>query len=258
LSTPILEIKNLHVKADNMEIIRGVDLSFFRGKFYAILGPNGSGKSTIAKTIMGFPEYKVTQGDILFEGKSILLKSITERARIGIAYAFQSPPTIKGVTLGKFICLICSNCGLNMGDGGKLEEGACRPDILKELEKLKISNLKDREINDKFSGGEMKRSELLQVLCMKPKVMILDEPDSGLDYDSLKLVASELKAIKERGDTTVIVVTHHRYILEYVQADRIDVIFKGKKVYTGGMEILPELEKLGYRKFLAQFNSMTL
>ncbi|MHA1409692.1 MAG: Fe-S cluster assembly ATPase SufC [Candidatus Odinarchaeia archaeon] len=253
----ILELENLHTKANGTTILKGVSLKFEKNKVYAILGPNGSGKSTIAKTIMGFPNYKITKGDILFEGKSILDKNITERARLGIALAFQNPPTIKGVKLDKFICKICRDCKrVNASrNGSELgSDNTCAPSITDGFRKLKIENLLDRDINDGFSGGEMRRSELVQVISLKPKVMILDEPDSGLDYDSLRLVGNLLKSIRDMKNTTIIVITHSRYILDYLDADKIFIIYKGVKAYECGTECLDELEELGYEKFLKKYN----
>ncbi|MEM2109775.1 MAG: Fe-S cluster assembly ATPase SufC [Candidatus Odinarchaeota archaeon] len=249
----ILSLLDLHVSAGTTPILKGVSLNFEKNRVHAIVGPNGSGKSTIAKAIMGFPDYKITQGDILYNGQSILNKTITERARMGIALAFQNPPVIKGVKLDKFICMICQNCrGLTENRSGKHlgVVDKCSPDLSDGFRKLLIENLKDRDINDGFSGGEIRRSELFQVISLKPEVMILDEPDSGLDYDSLKLVGRELKEIRDAGKTTMIIITHSRYILEYLEADRVFIIDKGKKVFDGDKSILPQLEELGYREFL--------
>ncbi len=252
-SEKILSLIDLHVNADNTPILKGISIEFEKNRVYAIVGPNGSGKSTIAKAIMGFPDYKVTRGDILYKGESIINKTITERARMGIALAFQNPPVIKGVKLDKFICRICRDCrrisdnrsGRHLGEIDK-----CTPDLTEGFKKLLIENLKNRDINDGFSGGEIRRSELFQVISLKPEVMILDEPDSGLDYDSLKLVGRTLKEIRNSGKTTMIIITHSRYILEYLEADKVFIIEKGKKVFDGDKTILPQLEELGYKEFL--------
>lgn len=249
----MLELSRLHVTVENEEILKGVDLSFEAGKVYAVLGPNASGKSTLARTIIGLPEYRVTQGDIRMQGKSILDRNITERARMGIAYAFQHPPRISGVRLEDFVCRICA--GTECTDSHARTVGlldSCRVDLVEGFERLGIANLRGRDLNDGFSGGEEKRSELFQVLSMRPRLMILDEPDSGLDYDSLKLVGRELKLLRDQGATTMIIISHSRYILEYLRADRIDILRQGRKVYSGTMELLPELADLGYEGFLAK------
>lgn len=252
-NSPLLEIRDLYVEIEGSETLKGVNLEFEFGKVYAILGPNASGKSTLARTIIGLPDYHITKGDIRFEGKSILGHSITERARMGIAYAFQHPPRISGVRLEDFVCQICH--------GGECIEPeikdigtphSCRTDLVEGFHRLGIVNLRERDLNDGYSGGEQKRSELFQVMSMKPRIMILDEPDSGLDYDSLRLVGHELKILRDTYTTTMIIISHHRYILEYLEVDRIDILQEGKKVYTGTMDIIPELAELGYEQFLTQ------
>jgi len=248
---PLLQVRDLHVVVGGAEVLKGVSLSFEAGKVYAILGPNASGKSTLARTIIGLPEYQVVRGDILLEGRSILGRNITERARMGIAYAFQHPPRIPGVNLEDFICRLCA-C-LECADQKESQLGStvdCLPEVVEGFNRLGIANLRHRDLNDGYSGGEQKRSELFQVMVMRPRVMILDEPDSGLDYDSLRLVGRELKLLRDRRSTAMIIISHHRYILEYLQADRIDILYGGRKVFTGTMEIIPELEELGYEKFL--------
>jgi Fe-S cluster assembly ATP-binding protein len=250
---PILELSKLHVTVEDQEILKGVDMSFEPGRVYAVLGPNASGKSTLARTIIGLPEYRVTQGDIRVDGKSILGRDITQRARMGIAYAFQHPPRISGVRLEDFVCRICPGTECTNPHArtvGMVD--SCRVDLVEGFNRLGIANLRGRDLNDGFSGGEEKRSELFQVISMRPRIMILDEPDSGLDYDSLKLVGRELKLMRDRGTTTMIIISHSRYILEYLRADRIDILRQGRTVYTGTMEALPELAELGYEGFLAK------
>jgi Fe-S cluster assembly ATP-binding protein len=254
IDTPLIQIRNLHVETEGTEIIKGLNIDFEAGKAYAILGPNASGKSTLARTIIGLPEYRVTHGDIKLEGKSILGRPITERARLGIAYAFQHPPRIPGVLLEDFVCRICPGMVCSDPKTFELAEPQrCRIDIVEGFERLGIANLRARALNDGYSGGEQKRSELFQVISMKPRIMLLDEPDSGLDYDSLRLVGHELKLLKERKTTTMIIISHHRYILEYLQVDRIDIIQGGRKVFTGTMDIIPELAECGYGQFLAKY-----
>lgn len=250
--SPLLETRDLRVEVSGIPILVGVDLAFRAGQVYAILGPNASGKSTLAKTIMGLPEYKITGGDILFNGTSIQNKSITERARMGIAYAFQTPPRISGVKLDDFICRVCPDYQCtDVHDALMGETCACKQILYDDFERLGIRNLANRDLNDGFSGGESKRSELFQVLSMRPKIMFLDEPDSGLDYDSLKTVGRELKAIKEKRDVTLVIISHHRYILEFLEVDRVYILQRGRLAYTGDMSDIPVLEEKGYEKFLA-------
>lgn len=249
----LLETRDLRVEVSGIPILSGVDIAFRAGEVYAVLGPNASGKSTLAKTIMGLPEYKVTGGDILSNGESIRDKSITERARMGIAYAFQTPPRIPGVKLDDFICRVCPDYQCrDENDVFMGEACACKQLLYDDFERLGIGNLAKRDLNDGFSGGESKRSELFQVLSMRPKIMFLDEPDSGLDYDSLKIVGKELKAIKEKHDVTLVIISHHRYVLEFLEVDTVYILQRGRLVYTGDMSVIPVLEEKGYERFLAE------
>jgi Fe-S cluster assembly ATP-binding protein len=252
-SEPILEIRDLRVEIQGIPILSGLDLKFNTGGIYAVLGPNASGKSTLAKTVIGLPEYQVTGGDIRFQAKSILSKTITERARLGIAYAFQTPPAIPGVKLDDFICRICPDYVCEKPqDQFMTEDCSCKQILYNDFERLGIENLAKRDLNDGFSGGESKRSELFQVLSMRPKIMFLDEPDSGLDYDSLKTVGRELKAIKDKGETTMVIISHHRYVLEFLKVDLVYILQNGRLAYTGDMSDIPVLEEKGYERFLAE------
>ena len=255
MKNTLLGIHGLCVEVNGVSILGGVDISFEIGKIYAILGPNASGKSTIAKTVIGLPDYRVVQGDIRFEEQSILNKSITERAQMGISYAFQTPPTISGVTLEDFICRICPDYQCKDKDSFFMDDNCSfRQELYDEFNRLGIYNLAKRDLNDCFSGGETKRSELFQVLSTRPKIMFLDEPDSGLDYDSLKVVGRELKEVSDRGDTTMVIISHSRYILEYLDVDKVLVLQNGKIVYTGDMSIIPIIEEKGYDRFLTEVN----
>lgn len=173
---------------------------------------------------------------------------------MGIAYAFQHPPRIPGVRLDDFICRVCH--GRECIQPELQEVGVpdtCRVDLVEGFQRLGIANLRQRDLNDDYSGGEQKRSELFQVLSMKPRIMILDEPDSGLDYDSLRLVGRELKILRDTHTTTMVIISHHRYILEFLEVDRIDILQNGRKVYTGSMKIIPLLADLGYEQFFNQY-----
>ncbi|MBD3408025.1 MAG: Fe-S cluster assembly ATPase SufC [Candidatus Lokiarchaeota archaeon] len=250
---PLLETHDLRVSINGTRILDGVTLEFERGKVYAVLGPNASGKSTLAKAIMGLPEFKIDGGDILFNSESLLDKNITQRAQMGIAYAFQSPPSIPGVQLDEFICRICPEYECKEPSDHFMGVAcSCRMELYEDFDRLGIANLAHRDLNDGFSGGEQKRSELFQVLSMHPQIMFLDEPDSGLDYDSLKLVGRELKAIREKGNTTMVVISHHRYILEFLEVDTVYILQQGKLVYTGDMSDIPVLAEKGYERFLSE------
>jgi Fe-S cluster assembly ATP-binding protein len=251
--SPLLETKDLRVEVNGIPILSGVDIEFRAGQVYAVLGPNASGKSTLAKTIMGLPEYEVTGGNILFNGESILGRTITERARMGIAYAFQTPPRIPGIKLDDFICRVCPDYQCKDADDIFMGNSCvCKRILYDDFERLGIRNLANRDLNDGFSGGESKRSELFQVLSMRPRIMFLDEPDSGLDYDSLKIVGRELKVIREKREATLVIISHHRYVLEFLEVDKVYILQRGRLVYTGDMSDIPVLEEKGYERFLAE------
>lgn len=252
----LLEVRDLRVEVEGIPILKGLDLEFGEDGVYAILGPNASGKSTLAKTVMGLPSYEVTGGDILMYGKSILDKGIDERANMGIAYAFQNPPSIPGVKLEDFICRVCPDYGCKEPQDHLMGSScAARQELHDDFERLGIENLANRDLNTNFSGGELKRSELFQVLSLNPKIMFLDEPDSGLDYDSLKTVGRELKAMRDKGTSTMVIISHHRYVLEYLEVDTVYILEEGRLAYVGGMEDIPILEQKGYDRFLAEVAS---
>jgi Fe-S cluster assembly ATP-binding protein len=253
MTPSLLAVRDLRVEVSGVPILSGIDIEFDEGMVYAVLGPNASGKSTLAKTIMGLPEYRVTGGDILFNGQSIKDKPVTERARLGIAYAFQTPPRISGVKLDDFICRICPDYQCKTeAEHFMGETCSCKDELYEDFDRLGIKNLAGRDLNDGFSGGESKRSELFQVLSMRPRIMFLDEPDSGLDYDSLKTVGKELKAIRDKGDVTLVIISHHRYVLEFLAVDKVFILQRGRMVYTGDMRDIPVLEEKGYDRFLAE------
>ncbi len=245
----LLDVSGLRVSVDGKELLRSVDLAVGRKEVIAVMGHNASGKTTLALTLAGFPQYKVTAGRILFEGKDVTSLSIDERARLGIALAFQSPPTIRGIRLGHMISLAG---GVNPwtpkpGDDLTLAE--------KMLEKVKLDPAKyaSREVNVGFSGGERKRAELAQIFAMKAKLMILDEPDSGVDIDSLKIVGNSLREHFETHDCSIMIITHHRHILQYLRPTRIHILSEGRVVATGNYdELMPKIEELGYERLLTE------
>src|SRR5512144_1446356 len=232
-----LEIRNLHVNIDGKEILKGVDLTVEQGKVHAIMGPNGTGKSTLAYTLMGHPNYTVTEGEVLFKGQNILELEADERSRLGIFLAFQYPVAIPGVTVANFLrtALNARRRATNKDD-----KGIPIPEFRKML-KDKMSLLKmdqtfaGRYLNDGFSGGEKKRAEILQMATLKPEIAILDETDSGLDIDALRIVAEGVN-----------VITHYQRLLNYIKPHFVHVMMGGRIVESGGPDLAMSLEEHGY------------
>lgn len=245
-----LEIKNLHVSVDTengpKEILRGVDLVIRSGETHAIMGPNGSGKSTLAYSIAGHPKYEVTQGEILFDGENVLEMSPDERARAGIFLAMQYPVEIPGISVGNFL-----RTAKTAVSG---EAPALRPWI-KEV-KESMANLRmdasftERSVNEGFSGGEKKRHEILQLELLKPKFAVLDETDSGLDVDALKIVSEGVNRAQEAENLGVLLITHYTRILKYIKPDFVHVFVAGKVAEEGGPELAERLEAEGYDRYL--------
>ncbi len=241
----MLEIRNLRVKVDDQEILRGIDLTLSPGELQAIMGPNGSGKSTLAKVIAGREEYEVVEGEILYEGKNLLELSPEERACEGIFMAFQYPLEIPGVTNAYFM-----RSALNSIRRYRGEPEVDAVDFLSLIkEKMKLLGMEEsllhRAVNEGFSGGEKKRNEILQLAVLEPKLAILDETDSGLDIDAVRLVADGVNRMRtpERG---FLVITHYQRILNYIIPDVVHVMIEGRIVRSGGKELALELEEKGY------------
>ncbi|MGH2741422.1 MAG: Fe-S cluster assembly ATPase SufC [Thermoleophilaceae bacterium] len=236
-----LEIQNLHVRIDEREILHGVDLNVAKDQTHALMGPNGSGKSTLANTIMGNPNYEVTEGKIVFNGEDLTEADPDERARAGLFLAFQYPATIPGVSVANF---------LRIAMNARREE----PIKVKEFGKLLGENMDllridraftSRYLNEGFSGGEKKRAEILQLAMLKPEIAVLDETDSGLDIDALRIVSDGVNALRgpEMG---ALIITHYTRILEYVKPDFVHIMLDGRIVREGGSELADELEEKGY------------
>jgi Fe-S cluster assembly ATP-binding protein len=236
-----LEIQNLHVRIEEREILRGLNLTVRKGETHALMGPNGSGKSTLANTIMGNPVYEVTDGKIVFNGEDLTEASPDERARSGLFMAFQYPATIPGVSVANF---------LRMAVNAKREE----PIKVKEFGKLLGENMEllridraftSRYLNEGFSGGEKKRAEILQLAMLKPEIAVLDETDSGLDIDALRIVSDGVNALRgpEMGS---LIITHYTRILDYVKPEFVHIMLDGRIVREGGPELAAELEDTGY------------
>lgn len=241
----MLEIKNLHVKVDGKEILKGIDLSVRAGEVHAIMGPNGSGKSTLSYVLAGRDGYEVTKGSIRFNGKDLSEMSVDERAAAGIFLAFQYPLEIPGVTTMTFL-----KTALNAQRKARGEEELDAVRFLKLVrEKAKPLNVTDdmlkRALNVGYSGGEKKRAEVLQMSLLEPALAVLDETDSGLDIDALKTVAEGVNALRS-PDRSMVVITHYQRLLDYIVPDVVHVLSGGRIVKTGGKELAHELEKSGY------------
>ena len=241
----MLKIKNLHAQVDDKDILKGIDLEIKAGEIHAIMGPNGSGKSTLASVITGKEEYEMTEGKILFENEDLDEVSPEERAHKGIFMSFQYPIEIPGITTTNFI-----KTAINETRKAKGENDMPAKDMLKMLrEKCDLLDIDQkflsRSINEGFSGGEKKRNEIFQMAMLEPKLAILDETDSGLDIDALKIVANGVNKLKNE-DNAVMVITHYQRLLDYIVPDYVHVLFDGKIVKSGGKELAFELEKKGY------------
>jgi Fe-S cluster assembly ATP-binding protein len=247
---PDLIIRNLHASIDGAEILRGVDLELSKGEVHAIMGPNGSGKSTLAHVLMGHPAYEVTAGEVTLKGEQLLELDPDERARLGLFLAFQYPAAIPGVTVANFLRLAVN--AQRRGSAG--EENPIRiPEFRKllqeNMEALKIDrSMTSRYLNDGFSGGEKKRMEMLQMAILKPEIAILDETDSGLDIDALRIVADGVN--RQVGpEMGALVITHYSRLLHHIKPDHIHVLVEGRIVRSGGPEIADELERDGYAPY---------
>ena len=241
----MLEIKNLHAKVEDKGILKGIDLEIKAGEVHAIMGPNGSGKSTLASVITGKEDYEMTEGQIIFEKENLEEVSPEERAHMGIFMSFQYPIEIPGVTTTNFI-----KTAINESRKARGEKDMSAKDMLKMLrEKCDLLNIDQkflsRSINDGFSGGEKKRNEIFQMAMLEPKLAILDETDSGLDIDALKIVANGVNKLKSQ-DNAVMVITHYQRLLDHIIPDYVHVLFDGKIVKSGNKELAFELEKKGY------------
>lgn len=242
-----LEIKNLHVSIEDKEILKGLSLTVNQGEIHAIMGPNGTGKSTLAYTLMGHPSYTVTEGEILFKGKNVLELEPDERSREGIFLAFQYPVAIPGVTVANFLrsAINSRRRAENPEDKG-MPIPEFRKMLKEKMDMLKMDhNFAGRYLNDGFSGGEKKRAEILQMATLKPEMAILDETDSGLDIDALRVVADGVNALAG-PDLGVLVITHYQRLLNYIKPHYVHVMMGGQIVESGGPELALHLEEHGY------------
>jgi Fe-S cluster assembly ATP-binding protein len=242
-----LEVRNLHVNVEGREILKGVDLVVEKGKVHAIMGPNGTGKSTLAYTLMGHPNYEITEGEICFKGQNLVELEPDARAHLGLFLAFQYPVSIPGVTVANFL-----RTALNAKQRVKHPEdkGISIPEfrrLLKEkMDQLKMDHsFAGRYLNEGFSGGEKKRTEVLQMAVLKPEIAVMDETDSGLDIDALRIVSEGINAL--RGpDLGIMLITHYQRLLNYIKPDYVHIMMDGRIVETGGPELALHLEEHGY------------
>ncbi len=242
-----LIIRNLHVSIEGKEILKGLDLTLPKGEIHAIMGPNGTGKSTLAYTLMGHPAYEVTKGDVYFKGQNVLELEANERSLLGIFLAFQYPVGIPGVTVANFIrsAVNARRRALKPDDKG-IQLLEFRKQVKEKMELLQMDPaFAGRYLNDGFSGGEKKRAEILQMAMLKPEIAILDETDSGLDIDALKIVSEGVNTLKG-PDLGVLVITHYQRILNYIKPDAVHVMMDGRIVESGGSELALHLEEHGY------------
>ena len=242
-----LVIKNLHVNIEDKEILKGVELTVKQGEIHAIMGPNGTGKSTLAYTLMGHPSYEVTAGEVWFKGQNILELAPDERSRMGLFLAFQYPVSIPGVTVANFLrsALNARRRAADPEDKG-VPIPAFRKMLKEQMDILKMDHsFAGRYLNDGFSGGEKKRAEILQMAALKPEIAILDETDSGLDIDALRIVADGVNALMG-ADMGVLVITHYQRLLNYIKPHFVHIMLDGKIVESGGPDLALHLEEQGY------------
>ena len=267
----VLDIRDLRVKVEDKEILKGVNLTVKQGEVHALMGPNGSGKSTLAYSLMGHPGYTVTGGEVWWKGQDILKLRADERSRLGLFLAFQYPVSIPGVTVANFLRTALNarmKAAAHNGNGdphmpimAAEAAGKTKGISIPEFRKLLLSKMKTlgmdpafagRYLNDGFSGGEKKRNEILQMAMLEPQMSILDETDSGLDIDALKIVAEGVNKLLG-PNMGALVITHYHRLLEYIKPQRVSILFEGRVVLSGGVEVAIELEKTGYEKIREKF-----
>ena len=248
-NVPLLQVKNLHAQIDGKPILRGLDLTIEKGEVHALMGPNGSGKSTLSNVLMGHPSYEVTEGEIWFQGENITESEADQRAKAGIFLAFQYPTSIPGVSLGNF--LLASVKAIRGADNVQLLP--FRKELHAKMDELGIDkNFAKRYVNDGFSGGEKKRCEILQMALLNPKLALLDETDSGLDIDALKIVAEGVNRALN-PEMGALVITHYQRLLDHIKPHHVHVLVAGRIVESGGPEIALKLEAKGYDDLLKAY-----
>jgi Fe-S cluster assembly ATP-binding protein len=248
-----LEIRDLHVRIEDREILRGVDLDISRGEIHALMGPNGSGKSTLASTLLGHPAYEITAGTITFMGQDITEAEPHERARAGLFLAFQYPVSIPGVSVANFLRMAINAQRAKDEPIGVKE---FRTQLQHAIDLLDVDrSFTSRHLNDGFSGGEKKRAEILQMAMLQPAVAILDETDSGLDIDALRTVAEGVQKLHDEQGVGALIITHYQRILHYVAPEFVHVLMDGRIVLQGGVELVERLEREGYDQIRQEYGS---
>ena len=246
--TAVLEIRNLHVTVADQEILQGIDLLVKQGQIHALMGPNGSGKSTLAYALAGHPNYEPTAGQVIFDGMDLLELEPDERSRAGLFLAFQYPVAVPGVTVANFLRqAINARSRADEPDDKGVSIPAFRRLLKEKMDMLGMDHkFAGRYLNEGFSGGEKKRAEILQMATLEPKIAIMDETDSGLDIDALRIVAEGANAMREQFNMGLLVITHYQRILDYIQPDHVHVMLRGRIVESGGPELALDLEEKGY------------
>jgi len=245
--TPILTITGLHAKVadEDLDILKGLDLELQPGEIHAIMGPNGSGKSTLAKVLAGHPGYEVTAGEVIFDGKPLLDLEPNERALAGVFLAFQYPTEIPGVSIANFLRTALQ---ARLEDGEEVDLFDFQDELMDRMKLLDMdASFAERHVNDGFSGGEKKRNEILQMAVLRPSLALMDETDSGLDIDALKIVAAGVNTLREENPKmTILLITHYQRLLNYITPDVVHVMVDGRIVRSGGPEVALDLEEQGY------------
>jgi len=238
----ILEVKDLSVKVEGKQILSNLNFNLKMAASHILFGPNGSGKTTLISTLMGLPGYEVVSGNIIFEGVDITNKGVDERAKMGMIVSFQNPPEITGVKLGDLLKLCL----------GKTAADEFSPEEKAQIEAFRLTNFLNRDVNLGFSGGERKRSEILQMIFLKPKLLLLDEPDSGVDVESLKMIATEIQRYVESSGSSALIITHKGDILDYIKASYGCILLNGQfHCYRNPMRIYEDIKRVGYEECVA-------
>ncbi len=248
---PDLEITDLHVRTEDREILKGVNLSIKKGEIHALMGPNGSGKSTLANTLLGHPSYEITEGKIVFKGEDITGSDPHERAKAGLFLAFQYPVAIPGVSVANFLRM-----AINAKREEPIQVKEFRTELQHAIDLLDVDrSFTSRHLNDGFSGGEKKRAEILQMAMLKPDVAILDETDSGLDIDALRTVAEGVAKLHKEQSLGALIITHYQRILHYIEPQFVHIMLDGRIVLSGGVELVERLEREGYDEIRQEFGA---
>ncbi len=244
MSEKFVEIKNLHVRVEDKEILHGIDLSIGRGETHVLMGPNGTGKSTLGYALIGSPKYEVTQGSIELDGRDITGEAVNERAKAGMFLSFQNPIEVPGVTLSSFI-----RSAIEQRTGKRIKLWEFKKKLKEVMELLKMDEeYAERDLNVGFSGGEKKKAEILQLLMLEPSFAILDETDSGLDVDAVRTVSAGINEYRKRCNGALLIITHSSRILESLRVDRTHVMIEGRIVRTGGASLVDEINREGYEQ----------